>query len=168
MFRIDKAQWGDEECKWLRLEMTTLEKQKKFPEKFTYVIREASKARFDKSLWEQAMKNKTAILEDEATLILSGKKPLPKGYTIIGKKIFNDELQARMVRQAVLQQLAELGTAEAAARAEIDEDYANERNERIIELQKIITQEKFPYEINWAEEIEVTKKDCEYTNDFFN
>jgi len=158
MFKIDKAQWGNEECTWLLLEITTLEKMKKIPEKFSYVIREASKARFDKLLWEQAMKNKTAILEDEVTLILSGKKPLPKGYTIIGKKIFNDELQARMVRQVVLQQLAELGTPEAVARAEIDEDYANERNERIIELQKIETQEKFPYEIIWSEEMKISEK----------
>ena len=99
------------------------------------------------------MKTKKSILDDENTLILTGKKPLPKGFTIIGNKVFNDEHQALKVRSAINQLLTALTTPEATARSLIDEEYDKKRKEQMIALIKIESQSGFPYDVEWPEEV---------------
>jgi hypothetical protein len=147
MYQIQSAQWGDQEHTVLLLEALDLDKDE---ESFVYVAREDDEAELNKILWHQAMADKDDILEDETTLILTGQKPLPQGHTIIGEQVYNDTEQAEMIRGKVREVLAELTSPESIARAELDEEYAAGRKEKLKGLLAVETQEGFPYNVDWS------------------
>ena len=139
--RILSAQWGNPAHDWIKLQVTDNSRT------FNYILRESDTAPMAKRL--SAMLDKNTVQEDNTTLILSGQKPLPEGYTIIGNQIVNDQLQERQAKEAVRRQLASMQTPENLARAEIDAEYAAERKETMRELLEVETQEGFPHEIEW-------------------
>jgi hypothetical protein len=149
-YTIKKAQWADRKHTCLSIDTDALDDAGKVVESFTYVARGDDPAELNIILWNQAMENKEAIINDETTRILNGEIPLPEGKTIIGMNVYDDATEAANVRRAVNDRLAPLTTPHAIAMAEVDEVYAAERKEKIKLLLAVETQESFPYNIEWS------------------
>jgi hypothetical protein len=148
-YKINKAQWADKGHTCLLLDADALDDEGKVTESFTYVSRENDPAPVNQILWAMAMEDESAILEDEATRIITGEIPLPEGKTIRGENVCDDATEAANVRRAVNDRLAPLLTPTAIARAEVDETYAAERKAKMLALLAIEEQPGFPYDIDW-------------------
>jgi len=154
MYQITKARWLDTNHTQMVLDVSEIASD---PEgnittlrKFGYIAAENDTAPLNTELWAQVMQNPEAILEDETTLILTGQKPLPEGYTIIGERIYNDAEQAALMQTKAQEALAKLTAPEAIARAELDEEYASERREKMRGLLAVDQQPGYPYNVDWS------------------
>lgn len=151
-YEITKSQWGNARRSWLRLEVEAINEGGGKVRSFSYIARASDREPLAAELWVLAMRDPEAILDDETTLIISGRKPLLKGCSVVGNKIFNDAAQKNKVRLAMRQRLADLTNPENTARAEIDEGYAQKRKQRIREILDIPNQAGYPYEVEFPEE----------------
>ena len=83
--------------------------------------------------------------------IIAGELPVPEGYEVRDGELINTAVYGQQATAELNRRLAELNSEEAKARAEIDENYAAERREKIAALLAVKEQPGWPVTVQWPE-----------------
>ena len=92
---------------------------------------------------------KVAASDEER--IIAGEIPMPEGYAVVDGQIVDTATAEREAEAELNRRLAEWNSEEAKATAEISEDYAAERKEKIAALLAVKKQDGWPLAVEWPE-----------------
>ena len=90
-----------------------------------------------------------AVSDEER--IIAGEMQCPEGYAVIDGQIVNTAVIEQEAVAELNRRLAEWNSEEAKATAEISEDYAVERKEKIAALLAVKKQDGWPLTVEWPE-----------------
>ena len=91
------------------------------------------------------------IADSDEERIIAGELPAPEGYIVQDGELVNVAMYEQQAMAELNRRLAELNSEEAKAQAELDEDYAAERREKLVALLAVKTQPGWPLEVEWPE-----------------
>lgn len=91
------------------------------------------------------------IQPSDEELILAGEIPVPEGFVIKDGELVDITPYIESAQAEINKRLAVLNSEESKARAEIDEDFAAERKQKLAALLAVKEQEGYPFEIDWGD-----------------